>query len=99
MAIEITFRHITELGHGTREHAQALGEALMAEFPSIENIHVIVSKDGGLFFAEVGVQGGRGMNAEGKEKDADGCHAIGMAFKHAERQLRKHLEKLHEHRA
>jgi len=98
MTTEITFRHSEELGHGLKEFAQGLAEALNAEFPPIEYIRVVVDKDGGMYFAEVSVQGGRGMNAEGTEKHADGRHAIGEAFKRSERQLRKHLEKLHDHR-
>ena len=98
MGIEITFRHTHELGHGTKEFAQGLADALKAEFPPIENVHLTVTKEGAQFFASLSIQGGRGLNAEGEDKNADGRLAIAKSFEHAERQLRKHMEKLHEHR-
>ena len=98
MGIEITFRHTDELGQGTKEFAQGLADALKAEFPPIENVHLTVTKEGAQFYANLSIQGGRGMNAESEDRNADGRTSIGKAFEHAERQLRKHVEKLHDHR-
>ena len=98
MGIEITFRHTDELGHGTREFAQRLADGLKEDFPPIEHIHLTVEKEGALFYSNLSVQGGRGMNAESEDRNADARSSIAKAFERAEHQLRKHREKLHEHR-
>ena len=98
MSIEVTMRHEVKLGKPVQEFAQGKAEEIKGMFEAVEHVQVVVGMDGPLFAVDVKVQGGRGMNADAKDKNADGRAAITGAFAKVEVQLRKTLKKNNEKR-
>jgi putative sigma-54 modulation protein len=93
MAIEITARHLT-INTEQQTFARDKAELLMAEFPKIEHVHVILDVQRHQFTAEFVVQHKALAKVEAKEVCDDLVAAIDMAYEKVEKQLRKHREKV-----
>jgi putative sigma-54 modulation protein len=93
MAIEITARHLNiseELQNFAREKA----EALTAEFPKIEFVHVVLDEQRHQYIAEIIAQH-KGMPVvESREISGNMRAAIDLAYENVEKQLRRHREKI-----
>lgn len=93
MSIEITARHLN-VNAELQAHANCRAEALVAEFPKIEFVHVIMDVQRHLYVAEVVVQHKGMAQVESKESTGDMVAAIDAAIVKVEKQLRKHREKI-----
>ncbi|MEI6212000.1 MAG: ribosome-associated translation inhibitor RaiA [bacterium] len=93
MAIEITARHLT-VNAEQQTFARDKAELLMAEFPKIEHVHVILDVQRHQFTAEFVVQHKALAKVEAKEVCDDLVAGIDMAYEKVEKQLRKHREKV-----
>ena len=98
MSIEVTMRHDVKLGKPVQDFAHDKAEEIKGMFETVEFVQVVIGMDGPLFAVDIKVQGGRGMNADAKEKNADGRTAITGAFDKVEVQLRKQMQKNKEKR-
>ena len=98
MSIEITMRHDVKLGKPVQDFAHEKAEEIKAMFETVEFVQVVIGMDGPLFVADIKAQGGRGMTADAKDKNADGRTAIVGAFDKLEVQLRKQAKKNNEKR-
>ncbi len=100
MAIEITARHL-DISETLQVHARTRAEGLLAEFPKIEHVHVILDVVRHLFQAEFVVQH-KGLAKFGtSDSSEDLVASIDRAAEKAEKQLRRHHEKIidaHHHR-
>jgi putative sigma-54 modulation protein len=93
MSIEITARHLTVTAE-LQGHARQKAEALVAEFPKTESVHVILDVQRHLYVAEVVVQHKGLTRVEAKESTEDMVASIDAAVVKVEKQLRKHREKI-----
>jgi putative sigma-54 modulation protein len=93
MAIEITARHL-RIDSTQQDVARAKAEQLIAEFPKIEHVHVIMDMQRHQFTAEFVVQHKALAKVEAKEQCEDLMAAIDKAFEKVEKQIRKHREKV-----
>ncbi|MFZ4394054.1 MAG: ribosome hibernation-promoting factor, HPF/YfiA family [Kiritimatiellia bacterium] len=93
MAIEITARHLT-INMEQQTFARDKAELLMAEFPKIEHVHVILDVQRHQFTAEFVVQHKALAKVEAKEVCDDLVAGIDLAYEKVEKQLRKHREKV-----
>lgn len=92
MPIEVTIRHLNA-APGLKEYAELRAAKLMAQFPRVESIHVIVDVQRHLYEAEVIVQQ-KNLTAVGAKEHADSARAvIDTAAARAEKQLRKTMSK------
>jgi ribosomal subunit interface protein len=99
MSIEITVRHTEALGD-VQEQAQRQAEALLTEFPSIEHIHVIMDVEKHRrHVAEVNVQGKRHIRFGAREMSNNMRQSLSAAMDKVSKQLRRLLEKVHDHKA
>jgi ribosomal subunit interface protein len=88
MPIEVTIRHLNAT-QGLKEYAELRATKLMAAFPRVESVHVIVDVQRHLFEAEFVVQQ-KGLTAVGAKEHAASARAvIDTAAARAEKQLRK----------
>ena len=98
MGIEITSRH-ADITDAVRDHVSARMEKLQAEFPNIENIHVILSMERFLNVAEIVIQARRHLRLEVRESLSDMYAAIDAAANDMEKRLRKAMDKRHDHKS
>ncbi len=97
MSIEITARHMN-IGEETQEYAREKAERLLADFPRVEHIHVILDHQKHIYIAEVVVQGRNHIRIEAEESSDDVIASLDKAVDRAERQLRKERDKVQDHR-
>jgi len=93
MSIEITVRHL-KITHEQADFARAKAERLLAEFPKIEFIHVILDEQRHQYSAEFVVQHKAMPQVEARETCDDLAAAIDLASEKVEKQLRRHREKV-----
>ncbi len=93
MAIEITARHLT-ISEGQQQFARDKAEQLVAEFPKVEHVHVILDVQRHQFIAEFVVQHKALAKVEAREVCEDLLAGIDLAYEKVEKQLRKHREKI-----
>ena len=93
MAIEITARHL-HIDLNQQGFAREKAEQLIAEFPKIEHVHVILDMQRHQFIAEFVVQHKGLAKVEAKEVCDDLVAGIDMACEKLEKQLRKHRDKI-----
>lgn len=92
MPIEVTIRHQGAMP-GLKEYAERRAEKLLAQFPRVESIHVIIDMQRHLYEAEVIVQQ-KSMTAVGAKEHASNVRSvIDTAAARAEKQLRKTINK------
>jgi len=93
MAIEITARHL-RVSAEQQGFARDKAEQLIAGFPKIEHVHVILDVQRHQFTAEFVVQHKALAKVEAKEICEDLVAGIDLAYEKVEKQLRKHREKV-----
>jgi putative sigma-54 modulation protein len=93
MAIEITARHL-RISESQQEFARGKAEQLVAEFPKVENVHVILDVQRHQFTAEFVVQHKALAQIEAKEVCDDLVAGLDLAYEKVDKQLRKHREKV-----
>ena len=98
MGIEIAVRHM-EISPEARDQIRKQCEDVLREFRTLEDIHVIL--DGRSFrkMAELVLQGKPHLRIEAAHTADDVFAAFNGAMDKTLKQLRKALEKLHQHRA
>jgi putative sigma-54 modulation protein len=97
MSIEVTGRHM-HATQTTQEEARDRAKMLMDEFPMIEHIHVILDVEKHHKIAELVVRVKHHGIVEAKDTADDLIVALGMATDKIERQLRKFLDKIQDHK-
>jgi len=97
MSIDVTARHV-RVGEPVKDYARARGEKLVAEFPQVEYVHVILDREKRDAVAEVFVQGRNHVRVEADGSGEDLTAALDVAIEKVERQLRKLREKITDHR-
>ena len=97
MAIELTIRHVNVPG-SMKQHAWRKAEALLEEYPLIENVHVIIDHQRFCFIAEVVAQG-KHARIEASAKEEQVVPAVDGAFDRVDRQMRKVRTRMKAHRA
>lgn len=97
MSISITARHF-ELTDEIRDYAARKSGEVIEAFPLVERLNVILDKQRHNYTAEVVTQAKKRFKAEAVDMADDMRKAIDQAFEKIERQLRKHSEKIHDHR-
>jgi len=98
MTIEVTVRH-GEAGTALQAYARGKAEALEAEFPRVERVHVILGAEKRMRVAEVVVQAGNHVRAEAAEEAANPRQAVDWAFEKIEKQLRRTVDKIQDHKS
>ena len=93
MSIEITARHL-KISTELQDFARGKAERLLAEFPKIEFIHVVLDEQRHQYIAEFVVQHKAMPEVEAKECCDDMIAAIDLASEKVEKQLRRHREKV-----
>ncbi len=92
MTIEVTARHL-HVKEEMQTYAKQRVEKVIAQFPKVESIHVILDKQRHLFSAEVIVQK-KGETLVGESNHAVNLRsAIDTSAARAEKQLRDHRKK------
>jgi len=97
MAIEITARHM-DATEKMQDYARGKAEAILAEFPQVENIHVILDVEKHRQMAEVVVQAKNHIRAEAAETSDVMLASIDGAIDKVERQLRRLWDRIQDHR-
>jgi len=98
MSIEITARHM----HATKEiqdSAHGKAQFIIEEFPQVEHIHVILDHVRHQGVAEVVIQAKGHIRVEAKDEGASMQGCLDSVFVKVERQLRRELDKRHDHKA
>ena len=93
MSIEITARHL-RISTDLQEFARGKAEQLIAEFPKIEFVHVVLDEQRHQYSAEFVVQHKDMAKVEAREICDDMTAAIDLACGKVEKQLRRHREKV-----
>lgn len=97
MTIEITGRNV-DVSNSMRDYAGKRIEKLVAEFPRIDKAHVILDIQKFTHLAEVVVHAARHIQLEAKATSENMYASIDEAVDKVEVQLRKTLDKRHEHK-
>jgi len=97
MSIEITGRNV-EVSNSMRDYAGKRLDKLVAEFPRVEKIHMILDVQKFTHLAEVVVHAARHIQLESKATSENMYASIDEAIDKVESQLRKTLDKRHEHK-
>jgi putative sigma-54 modulation protein len=97
MAIEITGRHV-DVTESMRHYAEKRVGKLEAEFPRADKIHVILDVQKYVHMAEVIAHMGRQVRVEAKAESDSMYASIDDVVDKVEKQLRRALEKRHEHK-
>jgi ribosomal subunit interface protein len=98
MSVDVTTRHM-ESKEEERDYAQEKGDEMMASFPGVEHIHVVLDVVKYLFETEVIVQASKHVRVEATESSDNLRTSIDAAFGKVEKQLRKVSDKAHDHRS
>ena len=98
MSIEVTVCH-DEVEKKMQDYAKSRAEELVEEFPRIEHTHLILDKEKHLSLAEIVVQAGNHVKMEAAESDENMRVSIDSAVDKVETQLRKHMDKMQDHRS
>jgi putative sigma-54 modulation protein len=98
MNINVTCRHM-EVSEALREHAIARVNETLADFPRVEDVHVILDVQRKIHHvAEVVVHAKNHIHAEGKAETTDMYVSIDEAVEKVQRQLRKKRDKIQDHK-
>lgn len=97
MSIEITGRHV-DVSDSMRDYAQKRLAKLLAEFPRIDKVHVILDIQKFMHMAEVVAHAARHIQVEAKATSENMYASIDEAVDKVEAQLRKTIDKRHEHK-
>ena len=97
MAIEITGRHV-DVSDSMRSYAEKRADKLVAEFPRVDKLHVILDIQKFTHMAEVVAHAARHIQLEAKATSENMYASIDEAMDKVEAQLRKTIEKRHDHK-
>jgi len=97
MPIEITGRN-ADVSDSMRDYAEKRAAKLRAEFPRVDKVHVVLDIQKFTQMAEVIVHPARHIQIEGKATSENMYASIDEAMDKVEAQIRKTLEKRHEHK-
>jgi putative sigma-54 modulation protein len=97
MAIEITGRHV-DVTDSMRDYAEKRLGKLEGEFQRVDKIHVILDVQKYVHMAEVIAHMGRQVRVEAKAESDSMYASIDEVVDKVEKQLRRALEKRHEHK-
>lgn len=97
MPIEVTARHMSATSE-IQEYARVKAGELFEVFPRIENIHVILNVERHLNIAEAVIQARNHVKVEAVGSSDNMLASIDIAVDKAEKQLRKILDKVHDHK-
>lgn len=98
MSVEVTARHM-DAGSRLQEYARGKGDSLIDAFPWIEHVHVILDVEKRRQIARVVVQAKNHIRAEAEEASENLRTSIDTAVEKIERQMRRHQEKIHDHKS
>jgi putative sigma-54 modulation protein len=96
MQISITGRHVN-VTDNIKDHVNEKLERCLGVFPRIESIHVILDMENRDYVSEVVVQASSHIRLSSTEKSENMFDAIDRSIEHAERQMRKHRDKVQDH--
>ena len=96
MQVSITGRHVT-ITDNVKAHIDEKIERCLGMFPRIESVHVILDVEKLNQVAEIVIQAANHIRISSTEKSENLYDAIDRAAEHAERQMRKHRDKVQEH--
>ncbi len=96
MQISITGRHVN-VTDNVKAHINEKLERCLGVFPRIESIHVILDEEKILKVSEIVIQAAGHIRVTAIEKSENLYDAIDRSIEHAERQMRKHRDKVQEH--
>ena len=97
MSIEITGRHV-DVSNSMRDYAEKRLGKLMAEYPRVDKVHVILDIQKFTHMAEVVAHAARHIQLEAKATSENMYASIDEAVDKVEAQLRKTLDKRHDHK-
>ncbi len=97
MAIEITGRNV-DVSDSMRNYAEKRAAKLVAEFPRVDKVHVILDIQKFTHMAEVIAHAARHIQLEAKATSENMYASIDDAVDKVEAQLRKTLDKRHDHK-
>ena len=98
MAVEVTARHM-EQPEGAQDYARGKAEVLIADFPRIEHVHVILDIEKHRNTAKIVVQAKNHIRFESDEESDDMYVSIDTAIDKMERRLRKNRDRIQDHRS
>ena len=98
MPVEVTARRL-EAGADLQAYAKRKGEEVMAAFPGVEHVHVILDHEKHRNIAEVVVQAKHHVRAEATETSDNIRLSIDVAMERVEKQLRRVHDKVRDHKA
>jgi putative sigma-54 modulation protein len=96
MQVNITGRHVT-VTDNVKAHVDEKLERCLGLFPRIESIHVILDTENREQVSEIVIQAADHIRISAKEKSENLYDAIDRSIEHAERQMRKHRDKVQDH--
>jgi len=97
MDIEITGRHV-DVTDSMRDYAEKRLGKLEDEFPRLDSAHVIMDIQKYMHIAEVIVHARRHIRLEAKESSESMYASIDQVVDKIEKQLRRSIDKRHEHK-
>lgn len=96
MQVNITGRHV-KVTDNVKAHVEDKLERCLGVFPRIESIKVILDEENRDQVAEVIIQATNHIRITAKEKSENLYDAVDRSIEHAERQMRKHRDKIQDH--
>ncbi|VGO14160.1 Ribosome hibernation promoting factor [Pontiella desulfatans] len=96
MQVSITGRHVN-VTDNVKAHVEDKLERCLGVFPRIESIKVILDTENRDQVAETIIQASNHIRITATEKSENLYDAIDRSIEHAERQMRKHRDKVQDH--
>jgi ribosomal subunit interface protein len=97
MAIEVTARHM-DASEALLSYARGKAEWIMAEFPRVEHVHVILDQAKRRQITHVVLQAKNHLRTEAEEEAENMRASIDNAFEKIETQLRRQRDKVQNHK-
>lgn len=98
MQISVTGRHL-DITDAMREYAHTKVEHGLAEFPRVLDVHVILEIEKYRHLAEVVVQAANHIRVDARHAADDMYVSIDSAIEKAAKQLRRHRDKIQDHKS
>lgn len=96
MQVSITGRHVN-VTDNVKAHVQEKLDRCLGMFPRIETIRIVLDEENRDKVSEVVIQGADHIRISSKEQSENLYDAIDRSIEHAERQMRKHRDKVLDH--
>lgn len=98
MQISVTGRHLA-ITEAMREYTHDRVQRALLDYPRIETVHVILDVEKYRHIAEVVVKAPLHLRAEAREESSDMYASIDAAVEKVAKQLRRHRDKVTDHKA